>query len=61
MYNKLKSFVVNKHNILSEAHNGFRKKKSTATDCQTFMESIQETMDLRLHGVGIFLHLKKSL
>jgi hypothetical protein len=61
MYNRLIYFVVNKHNILSDAHNGFRKTKSTATDCQTFMESIQEAMNLRLHTVGIFLYLKESL
>jgi len=32
MYDRLISFVVNKYNILSEAHNGFRKTKSAATD-----------------------------
>jgi len=60
MYNRLISFVVNKRNILSEAHNGFRKMKSTTRDCQTFMEIIQEAIDLRLLIVGIFLHLAKS-
>jgi hypothetical protein len=60
MYNRLTYFVLNKSNILSEKHNGFRKIKSTAIDSQTFMESIQEAMDLRLRVVGIFLHLTKA-
>jgi hypothetical protein len=60
MYNRLKSFVVIKYNILSEAHNGSRKMVSTTRDCQNFMENIQEAMDLRLQIVGILLHLTKA-
>jgi len=42
MYNRLISFVVNKHKSLSsEVHNGGRKMKSTATDSQIFMENTQ--------------------
>jgi len=58
MYNRLKSFV-NKHNILSEAQNGLRKMKSTETASQTFIESIQQTIDQCLHVVDYFWILQK--
>jgi GH25 family lysozyme M1 (1,4-beta-N-acetylmuramidase) len=53
MYNRLKSFI-NKHNILSEAQNGFRKMKSTETASQTFIENIQQAVDQCLHVVDYF-------
>jgi hypothetical protein len=52
MYDRLISFV-NKHNILSEAQNEFRKMKSTETASKTFIESMQEAMDQHLHVVII--------
>ena len=53
MYSTLISFV-NKHNILSEAQNGFRKMKSPKTASQTFIESIQEAINQWQHVAGIF-------
>jgi hypothetical protein len=55
-YQRLISFV-NKHNILSEAQNGFRKMKTNETANQTFIECIQDAMDQRLHVAEIFLDL----
>lgn len=40
--------------------NGFRKNTSTETASQTFIESIQEAMDRRLHVIGIFFDLTKG-
>jgi hypothetical protein len=51
---------VNKHNILSEAQNGFRKIKSTGTASQTFIQSIHKAMDQCLHVVGKFFDLTKA-
>ena len=59
MYCRLISFV-NKHNILLEVQNEFRKMKSTETTSQTFIESIQEAMDQHLHAGGIILDLTKA-
>jgi len=50
---------VNKHNILSEAQNGFRKMKSTETASQTFKESNHKATDQCLHVVGKFFDLTK--
>ena len=51
---------VNKHNILLEVQNEFRKMKSTETASQTFIESVQEAMDQHLHVVGKILDLTKA-
>ena len=59
VYNRLISFVT-KYAILTEVQNGFRKNKSTETASQTFIESIQEAMDRRLHVIGIFFDLTKA-
>jgi len=59
LYQRLISFV-NKHNILSEAQNGFRKMKTTETANQTFIQSIQDSMDQCLHVTGILLDLTKA-
>jgi hypothetical protein len=45
MYSRLIISFVNKHNILLEVQNEFRKMKSTETAGQTFIESMQEAMD----------------
>ena len=34
--------------------------KSTKTDSQTFLESVQEALDRQLHVVGLFLDLSKA-
>jgi hypothetical protein len=44
MYNRLTSFVA-RNNILTEAQNGFREKRSTETAIHTFLENIQESID----------------
>jgi hypothetical protein len=54
MYNRLKSFIT-KDNILTEAQNGFRVKKSNETATQSFLESIQKAIDKGIHAIGIFL------
>jgi hypothetical protein len=59
MYNRLISFTV-KNNILTEAQNAFREKKSMATASQTFIENIQEAMDKGLHAIGLFFDLTKA-
>jgi hypothetical protein len=46
---------LNKHNIVSEAQNGFREKKSTNTATQTFIEDIWKPLDNKLLVKGIFL------
>jgi potassium voltage-gated channel Eag-related subfamily H protein 8 len=51
MYNKLISFVT-KNNILKEAQNGFREKKSTETATESFLEGI--------HATGIFFDLTNT-
>lgn len=50
MYCRLISFV-NKHNILLEVQNEFRKMKSTETTSQTFIETIQQATDQCLQVV----------
>jgi hypothetical protein len=59
VYNRLISFIT-KHTVLTDVQNGFRKNKSTETASQTFIESIQEAMDRRLHVIGIFFDLTKA-
>jgi hypothetical protein len=59
MYNRLISFIT-KNNILMEAQNGFREKKSTETALHSFLESIQEATDKGIHVIGIFFYLKKA-
>jgi hypothetical protein len=59
MHNMLISFVV-KNNILNEAQNGFRENASIDTASQTFIESIQEALDKRLHATGLFFDLSKA-
>jgi hypothetical protein len=52
--------VLNKHNILTEAQNGFREKKCTDTAIQSFTERIQEALDNGLQAIGIFFYLTKA-
>jgi hypothetical protein len=58
VYNRAVSFL-NKYNLISDAHNGFREKKSTYTAIQTFIEDIQKTLDNKRLAIGIFLDLSK--
>jgi hypothetical protein len=39
---------LNKHNMISEAQNGFREKKCINTATQTFIEDIQKALDNKL-------------
>jgi hypothetical protein len=59
MYSRLTMFL-DKHNILTEAQNGFRKQKSTSTALQSFIGKIREAMDGGLKAVGIFFDLTKA-
>jgi hypothetical protein len=54
----LTSFIVK--NILTEAQNGYREKKSTKAARQTFIERIQEAMDKGLHALGLYFDLTKA-
>jgi hypothetical protein len=59
MYNRLLLFLK-RHNIqISEKH-GFMKFKSTATASHSFLQSVQEALDIHLHAVGIFINLSKA-
>jgi hypothetical protein len=49
--------LLKKYNILTEAQNGFREKKSTKTAIQTFIERIQRALDSGLQEIGIFFYL----
>jgi hypothetical protein len=59
MYSRLTIFV-NKHNIITEAQNGFREQKSTTAAIQSFIERIQEALDNGLQAIGIFFYLTKA-
>jgi hypothetical protein len=59
IYNRVMSFLK-KHNLVSEAQNGFRGKKSTNTAIQTFIEDIQKASDNKRFALGIFLDLTKA-
>jgi len=45
---------------LTEAQNGFGKRKCIDTAIQSFIESIQETLDTGLHTIGILFDLTKA-
>jgi hypothetical protein len=51
---------LNKHNILTEAQNGFREKKCTDTAIQSFIERIQEALDNGLQAIHILFDLTKA-
>jgi hypothetical protein len=59
MYNRLKYFF-HKHNIFTEAQNGFRKGKCIETATQALIERIQEALDKRMYTIGIFIDLSKA-
>jgi hypothetical protein len=43
-YSRVVSFL-NKYNLILDAHNGFREKKSTYTAIQAFIEDVKKTLD----------------
>jgi hypothetical protein len=51
---------LNKHNLISDAQNGFREKKSTFTATQSFIEDVQKALDNKLFAMGIFFYLSKA-
>jgi hypothetical protein len=51
---------LNKYNLISDAQNGFRDKKSTYTAIQTFIEDILIELDNKRFAMGIFLDLTKA-
>jgi hypothetical protein len=53
MHSRLIIFL-NKHNIITEAQNGFREQKSTITAIQSFIERTQDALDNGLQAIGIF-------
>jgi hypothetical protein len=59
MYSRLTMFL-DKHNIITEVQNGFRKQKSTGTALQLFIGKIREALDGGLKAVGIFFDLTKA-
>jgi retron-type reverse transcriptase len=59
MYNRVVSFL-NKYNFISDAQNGFRKKKSTFTAIHTFIDEIQKALDNKRFALGIILDLSKA-
>jgi hypothetical protein len=59
MYNRLIPFLV-ENNVITDAQNGFKRKKSTNTACQTFIENIQEALDKGHHAMGILFDLTKA-
>jgi len=59
-YSRLIIFL-NKHNIITEVQNGFRKQKSTTTAIQSFTERIPEAMDNGLQAIGIRNVLKHGV
>jgi hypothetical protein len=60
VYNRVVSFL-NEYNLISDAQNGFREKKSTYTAIQTFIGDIRKTLDNKQLAMGIFLDLSKAL
>jgi hypothetical protein len=59
MYNRLISFVA-RNNILTEAQNGSRERRSTETVIHAFLENIQESIDKKANPTGIFFYLSKA-
>jgi len=59
MYNRL-AICLNKQNIITEVQNGFREQKSTTTAIQSFIERIQEALDIGLQEICIFFDLTKA-
>ena len=59
MYNRLLSFLK-KYKILTSEKHGFIESKSTEIASHSFIQSVQETLDQRLHVVDIFLDLSKT-
>jgi hypothetical protein len=51
---------LNKHNIITEVQNGFRKQKSTITALQSFIEKIRGALDGGLKAVGVFFDITKA-
>ncbi|PNF39982.1 hypothetical protein B7P43_G15963 [Cryptotermes secundus] len=59
IYNRVVNFL-NKHNLISDAQNGFRQNKSTHTALQSFIEDVQKALDNKFFALGIFLDLSKA-
>jgi hypothetical protein len=60
IYKRVVSFL-NKHNLISDAQNGFREKKSTFTAIQSFIEDVQKALDNKLFALGIFFIFQRHL
>ena len=59
MYSRLIGFL-NKHNIITQAQNGFREQKSTITAIQSFIVNIRQALDEGYKTMGIFFDLSKA-
>jgi hypothetical protein len=59
MYNRVVSFL-NKHNLITNAQNGFHANKCTYTAIQSFIEEILNALDSKHLAVGLFLDLSKE-
>ena len=59
MYKRLYNFLV-EHNILFNNQFGFRKNNSTSLALIQITEKIEESIDNRKYGCGIFIDLSKA-
>jgi hypothetical protein len=59
MCSRLIAFVE-RSGVLTDAQNGFGKKRSTESAIQSVLESIQEAIEKKLNPTGIFLNLTKA-
>jgi hypothetical protein len=54
IYNRLIIFL-NRHHILTEYQNGFRENKYTDTAIESFIETLQEALDMGCRHLAYFL------
>ena len=60
MHQKLKSFFVDKCNLLSQKQYDFRAKHSTCMALLNIIDQITAEMDCQKYSIGIFLDLSKA-
>ena len=60
MHKRLMSFLVNKHNLLSENQFGFRENYSTHMALINVIDQISKSMDEKQFCSGLFLDLSKA-
>ena len=60
MHKRLVSFFVDKCNLLTEYHNGFREKHCTYMALLNIIDQISESLDVKKYSIGILLDLSKA-